>query len=451
MEDAFLKKIASYISYHHLLQSDKRYLVALSGGADSVTLLLVLHKLGYAIEAVHCNFRLRGAESDRDERFCRDLCANMHVPFHVVHFDTQGYAALHHQSIELAARNLRYNYFEQLRRDIEAEAICVAHHADDSVETVLMNMMRGTGLLGLTGIKPRNGYIIRPLLCVHRKEIENWLHCVGQPYVTDSTNLHDDVTRNKIRLHLLPLMKQINGNASDNILATINHLQEATKIIEKALDEADKRVGSYSPSGILTISIDNLMREPSPEYLLYHLLMPYGFTPAQVEAIAANLHAGAGKEYRSATHWLAFSRRGLQVAPIEQQSHKAMRLPEPGTYVWNEKQRLKITIDNRSESFRPSKEAYRATLDADKVAFPLTLRHVVQGDRFVPFGMKGSKLVSDFLTDRKLSVIDKSRQLVVTDAHNNILWLIGQRTDDRYKIGHDTVRVMTLSVQAPSV
>lgn len=141
MEDAFLKKIASYISYHHLLQSDKHYLVALSGGADSVTLLLVLHKLGYAIEAVHCNFRLRGAESDRDERFCRDLCANMHVPFHVVHFDTQGYAALHHQSIELAARNLRYNYFEQLRRDIEAEAICVAHHADDSVETVLMNMM----------------------------------------------------------------------------------------------------------------------------------------------------------------------------------------------------------------------------------------------------------------------------------------------------------------------
>lgn len=128
-----------------------------------------------------------------------------------------------------------------------------------------------------------------------------------------------------------------------------------------------------------------------------------------------------------------------------------MRLPEPGTYVWNEKQRLKITIDNRSESFRPSKEAYRATLDADKIVFPLTLRHVAQGDRFVPFGMKGSKLVSDFLTDRKLSVIDKSRQLVVTDAHNNILWLIGQRTDDRYKIGHDTVRVMTLSVQAPSV
>ena len=128
-----------------------------------------------------------------------------------------------------------------------------------------------------------------------------------------------------------------------------------------------------------------------------------------------------------------------------------MRLPEPGTYVWNEKQRLKITIDNRSESFLPSKDAYCATLDADKIAFPLTLRHVAQGDRFVPFGMKGSKLVSDFLTDRKLSVIDKSRQLVVTDAHNNILWLIGQRTDDRYKIGHDTVRVMTLSVQAPSV
>lgn len=446
MEDAFLKKIARFISDNQLLQPGKRYLVALSGGADSVTLLLVLRKLGYAIDAVHCNFRLRGAESDRDERFCYDLCTKLEVPFHVVHFDTIAYAALHHQSIELAARNLRYSYFEQLRKDIGAMDICVAHHADDSVETVLMNLMRGTGLQGLTGIKPRNGNIIRPLLCVHRREIEEWLSQLNQPYVTDSTNLHDDVTRNKIRLHLLPLMKQINGNASDNILATVTHLREADKIIQRALDEAAKRVSHISQSGLLSISVDRLAGEPSPEYLLYHLLMPYGFSPRQAEVIAANLHASAGKVYRSASHWLAFSNGCLQVAPLEKKPDKTMRLPEPGTYVWNEKLRLKITVEERSKTFRPSKEALCATLDASQVAFPLTLRHVAQGDRFVPFGMKGSKLVSDFLTDKKMSVIDKSRQLVVTDVHNNILWLIGLRTDNRYRITSETVSVITLSV-----
>ena len=165
------------------------FLVALSGGADSVCLLLAMKRLGYRVEAIHCNFHLRGAESDRDEEFCKRLCEREQIPFHTVHFDTKTYAEVHKVSIEMAARELRYNYFEQLRKAIDAEAILVAHHKNDAVETLLMNLLRGTGIHGLQGIKPRNGRIIRPLLCVSRQEIVEWLNMIGQDYVTDSTNL----------------------------------------------------------------------------------------------------------------------------------------------------------------------------------------------------------------------------------------------------------------------
>ena len=211
-------------------------LVALSGGADSVCLLMAMKRLGYAIEAIHCNFHLRGAESDRDEEFCKSLCEREQIPFHTVHFDTKTYAEVHKISIEMAARELRYNYFEQLRKAIDAEAILVAHHMNDSVETLLMNLIRGTGIHGLQGIKPRNGNIIRPLLCVSRKEIVEWLGEIGQDYVTDSTNLEDDVTRNKLRLNIIPLLEEINPAASENIAKTALRMVEAGKVFDDSMN-----------------------------------------------------------------------------------------------------------------------------------------------------------------------------------------------------------------------
>ena len=210
-------RVKEFLSSTNLLDNNSLYLVGLSGGADSVALLVLMHEMGYHVHAAHCNFQLRGEESLRDEEFCVNLCKELAIPIHLVHFDTLTYVSLHKVSIEMAARELRYRWFESLRNDIGAAGICVAHHRDDSVETVLMNLLRGTGLRGLTGIQPRHGYVLRPLLCVTRKEIEDYLAEKGQSYVTDSTNLKPDVLRNAIRLHVIPLLKSLNPAAVDNI------------------------------------------------------------------------------------------------------------------------------------------------------------------------------------------------------------------------------------------
>lgn len=203
------KRVAAYIQKEGLLSRDGLHIVALSGGADSVALLLILHRLGYRIEAAHCNFHLRGEESNRDEAFVKSLCHEYRIPLHLIHFDTDIYASLHQVSIEMAARELRYRYFEQLCQDIGAETVCVAHHRDDAVETLLMNLLRGSGIHGLTGIRPKNGHIVRPLLCLSRHEVETFLQKTGQQYVNDSTNFVDDVVRNKVRLNVLPDRKSV--------------------------------------------------------------------------------------------------------------------------------------------------------------------------------------------------------------------------------------------------
>ena len=202
-----LNKVKTYIDTHKLLRPDGRYIVGLSGGADSVALLLILKELGYCVEAAHCNFHLRGKESQRDEEYCINLCKEQDVKLHLTRFQTAEYAELHKVSIEMSARTLRYNYFEALRQDIGADAVCVAHHRDDSVETVLLNLVRGTGLRGLMGIRPRNKYIIRPLLSCSKADIEAYLAAKGQVFVTDSSNLVADVKRNKLRLEVVPTLK----------------------------------------------------------------------------------------------------------------------------------------------------------------------------------------------------------------------------------------------------
>ena len=220
----FEQNVEQFIARHQLLDKDKPCLIALSGGADSVSLLLALLHLGYKTEACHCNFHLRGSESVRDEQFCVSLCERLGVPLHRIHFDTEQYASLHKVSIEMAARELRYRYFEQLIQDLEAQGVCVAHHRDDSVETLLINLIRGTGINGLTGIAPRNGHVLRPLLDVSREDILEYLSLQQQDYVTDSTNLVPDVVRNKIRLQVLPLLRTINPSVSDSIATTATHL-----------------------------------------------------------------------------------------------------------------------------------------------------------------------------------------------------------------------------------
>ena len=430
----------------------KKYLVAISGGADSVCLLLKMIEEGRSVEAVHCNFHLRGDESDRDETFVVTLCQRLGVPLHRVHFDTKEYAALHKVSIELAARELRYRYFEQLRQDIGAEAIMVAHHRDDNVETVLMNMVRGTGIRGMAGIRPVNGHILRPLLDMSRADIEAYLARKGETYVTDSTNLEDDATRNKFRHHVIPLLQSLNPKASENIHSTSRHIADAEKILSWAISRARHDV-FLSPS---LIDIDKLLSFVSPSYLLNEICRDYGFTPSQCDdmlAAASASHVGA--TFLSSTHIAAIATVGgslcIQFAPKSAQP-KEYRLPEPGIYRLADGLSLTLEKTDISDDFRISKSPEVATLDINKVKFPLTLRPIRQGDRFTPFGMKGTKLVSDYLTDIKCSVIDRQRQMVVEDSTGMIIWLVGRRTNDKCRIesSSNAALIITKTVNSPS-
>ena len=428
------REVTKFIAKHRLLSPQGRYLVALSGGADSVALFRILLRLGLQIEAVHCNFKLRGEESFRDEIFCANLCKEHGVAFHTVHFDTAEYAAFHKLSIEMAARELRYNHFEKLRHDLDMDGICVGHHKDDNVETMLINLLRGTGLNGLTGMMPRNGWVIRPLLQVAH---------------ADSTNFTTDYTRNKIRLQLIPLLTEINEASTKNITKTIERLVEAEKVFNPAIETYAKEVTIFKdeePRWRLGIAIDKLMQTPSPQYVLFQLIHKLGFTPAQIEQIAQNDNQQTGKMWHSANHTLVVDRQILlieqSVTPAE--LTRTMLLPEVGTYVFSQNVRLRITKCTKTETFRPSKLAQCVHLDASNIVFPLVLRHIKTADRFVPFGMKSSKLVSDFLTDRKRSYFDKQRQLALFDKNGALIWLVGERTDNRFRVNENTNEVLQL-------
>ncbi|WP_322933889.1 tRNA lysidine(34) synthetase TilS [Bacteroides sp. CG01] len=416
------KKIAQYIDNERLFPLNARIIVALSGGADSVALLRILHTLGYDCEAAHCNFHLRGAESDRDEMFVRKLCKTMRIPLYTIDFATEQYAIEKKISIEMAARELRYQWFAEIKEKTKADVIAVAHHQDDSVETVLLNLIRGTGINGLLGIRPKNGDIVRPLLCISRKEITDYLQNAGQEYVTDSTNLQDEYTRNKIRLNLLPLMQEINPLVKEHIIDTSNYLNDVNRIYNKGIEEGKQRVIEKG-----NIRIVPLLKEPSPGALLFEILYPLGFNAAQTKNILAMLEGQTGKQFISKDGWRVVKDRELLLIDKKEKQE----IP-PFCLIKEEK---KYTRD-----FIIPHEKHIACFDTDKLIGELNLRKWQTGDIFIPFGMKGKKKVSDYLTDRKFSIIQKENQWVLC-CGDKIIWIVGERTDNRFRIDEKTKKV----------
>ena len=454
-----LNKIKRFIASEHLLRVDALYLVALSGGADSVALLLCLKELGYRVEAVHCNFQLRGEESMRDERFCEELCQHENIPLHKVHFDTQSYADLHKVSIEMAARELRYHYFFQLKEALKAEGICVGHHKEDSVETILINLVRGTGLSGLMGIRPRKNDIIRPLLCVTRHEIEDYLRRHASTFVTDSTNLMDDVVRNKIRLNVLPQLAEINPSVTEAILTTANHLSDVEAIVQESLKEAlEKAVHFfYSESSVsqsslskhpFQLDLTTVRAFPSPAYLLFYILKPLGFSSSQITEMVSHLDGQTGQLWYSSTHELTHDRGFFMVLPREEGEPRTLVIPETGRYVYDEQLSLRLTERTLAPSSTVSfsKNPTIVDLDASSIRFPLTLRRVAEGDRFTPLGMRGSQLVSDFLTNLKRNRFEKRNQLVLLDATGTILWVLGLRINDHFKLTPQSTSCLRIEI-----
>ncbi len=409
-----LATVRTYIEAHHLLEPDSRVVVALSGGVDSVCLLHLLCDLGYVVTAAHCNFHLRESESERDEAFVRNLCNDIHIPLFVRSFDTSGYAAEQGISVEMAAREQRYAWFEQLRQQHELGAICVAHHMNDQAETLLLNLKRGTGLRGLAGMKPKNGFIVRPLLCVTRRQIEAYAAEQHYPFVTDSTNANTTIRRNAVRAIL--------AAASD------------TEIRHMALTA--ERMQQYDALLAALLHGETLPADTEPT-LLYELLRPYGFNGSQAADMQAALTT-SGKRFET-EHFTAYTDHG----ELRVQSKK-LRDTAP-TLV-----RARRAI--KTKECLPAATDDYALFDADTLPDRLMLRHWQDGDYFFPIcnhGRARKKKLQDFFSDQKMSIREKNTTWLLCNADKpeEIIWVIGHRISDPYKITDKTQQVAELQIE----
>lgn len=431
------EQIQQYIIQHQLLSGEKPVVVGISGGADSVALLHILVSLGYKCIAAHCNFNLRGDESFRDEQFTIDFTKRLQVPLCKISFETNKYAQENRLSVEMAARELRYRWFEELLNTYDADAVAVAHHRDDSVETLLINLTRGSGITGLTGIKPKNGNVVRPLLCVSREDIYAYIENNGLEYVTDSSNSSDIYTRNFIRLKVIPLLEEINPSVKASLARTANHLYDASLIYNHSIEEARKVIIQNN-----RLSISALLSFPAPATILYEMLKPYGFSRTVCESIFTVLEKDSGKIFYSSTHRLLKDRSDLLIDVLSGEESKAylINLEDDNVDLPVE---LKPEIVVIKEDYQIEKDRKFAYFDFDKLSFPLVLRHWQEGDWFVPFGMKGKKKISDYFNDKKFSLFDKEKTWLLCSGQD-VIWIVGERTDNRYRIEKTTKRVLKL-------
>lgn len=438
-----LKKVRQFIDSNQLLIDNDRILVGVSGGADSVVLLHILLKLGFECVVAHCNFHLRGDESMRDELFVEKLAEKYKLIYKKTDFDTVRFAKSNKISIEMAAREMRYAWFKKLAPENKCQTIATAHHTDDSIETLLLNMIRGTGLKGLTGIEPRNGDIVRPVLCCTRSEIEQYAQKNKLEYITDSTNLANEYSRNKIRNLILPMMADINPSVKQSLAENISRFRGSWKIYSEKIAEIEAHI-TFNKENQTFVDIDKLKSQSDPKTILFEILQKYQFNSDVISNIFEGLDKSSGKRYYSDTHRLLKDREHLIVDEIEPNNTLEFSIDE-STKSISIPINLSLNKKARNEDFIISKKSDKIHIDADKIKFPLTLRKWKKGDSFHPFGMKESKKLSDFFINEKINRNQKENiWLLVSD--NKIVWIIGLRMDERFRITEKTKNILEISL-----
>ena len=420
MKESFFNKVKAFIDSDCSIDASSPVLVALSGGADSVALLLVLLELGYDCRAAHCNFHLRGDESNRDERFVTELCQRLDVKLDVKHFDVPAYMQEHGASLEIA----------------------VAHHNDDNIETFFLNALRGTGIAGLTGMKPRNGNVVRPLLCVSRIEILDWLDSLNQDFVTDSTNLENDARRNRLRNVVLPAIYSEFEGSKESLLKTIYNMTRCNDLYRESVGVM-RNIVSERDGDTLTIDIEILNSFDNREMLLYEILKPLGFN---YEQCCDMLTSAVGRHFTSATHKSTINRTTIEVEPLAEHKEEICVIDLDDEVV-TEPVALKISHVH-DKQFSPDMVNGKTCVAFNTDILQSTevlLRHWREGDRFKPFGMKGSKLLSDLFTDLKFSEKQK-KETWILEADGEILWVIGHRAARAFKVPNDSTSYVIISV-----
>ncbi len=449
----FEEKVAEYVKEHGLLAACDNVVVALSGGADSVALLRVMLSIGVRCHALHCNFGLRGEESDRDELFVRDLCRELGVPLDVMSFDVAEYERKNKVSTEMACRELRYKWFEEMRVRKGCSSIAVAHHHDDNVETFFLNVVRGTGIQGLAGIKPKNGYIVRPLLCVTREDVENYLDSLGQDYVVDSTNLANDYKRNKIRNVLIPTLRELFPNVDAGVARTLCDVQSCNDLYQGYVGTLKGRAVMRNEVGNYVVDFSVLSGiGRGRQAALYEILRDFGFNSAQVEDIYVLLSLREkGKRFYSSEYEAVLSGDKIEVFPIGGMSlddeidvDLKCVLVSGSVGVPFVAEVAEKTLGVRKIEGVDGKRVVALNLDLLKRDVKCVLRRWREGDRIKPFGMKGSKLVSDIFTDAKYTEVQK-RAAWLLCIDDEVVWVLGLRASRCYSVDAEDAAYLRLS------
>ncbi|MFN0276871.1 MAG: tRNA lysidine(34) synthetase TilS [Chitinophagales bacterium] len=453
-KETLIEKFKEFILEKKLLKKDEPVLLAFSGGIDSMVMTQLFHLCEYKFGIAHCNFQLRGSESDGDEAFAAHIAAHYNIPFYSMRFNTKKHQIENKLSLEEAARNLRYSWLEETRKTFHYAYIATAHHLNDSIETILLNLTKGTGIRGLQGIPSKNQNIIRPLLFSEKEEIKQFCEEHKLTYRTDTTNQSDDFQRNKIRNHVIPVLKEINPALEQTFAKNIRHFTQTNAIFREAADKKIKKIVQHRKDATY-IPINTLKNLLASATYLFEILNKFGFNEYQSVEIHENL-SGSGKQFFSNTHRVIIDRNFLIVTSLHSEESKHIIIESGNTIIKTKYFNLHFEYSNfhPGMQFNPSGEI--AYFDADKISFPLTLRVWKKGDYMYPFGLykknstektkkPAKKKISDLLTDIKIDLYEKENTFVLLEG-DRICWLLKHRQDERFRLSPTTRKLLKIKM-----
>lgn len=433
-----VKKFIEFAQQNNLFQTDSKILAAISGGMDSVVMAHLLKASGLNFSIAHCNFQLRGDEATRDQEFCNELARQFRVKFHTINFDTSAYAAINKISIQMAARDLRYQWFEQLREQHGYDVIALAHHQNDTIETILLNLTRGTGIAGLHGILPRNGYLVRPLLFMGRGEVGEIVEQNGLKYVEDSSNASTKYARNKLRHEVIPKLKELNPSLEKTFENSLQHFRDMETLLELRAEELKRNLLTENGEEI-HIALAELKKLEPKRLLLFKLLNDYGFNETTVNDLIESLDKHAGRVFESDSFKLILDREKLIL--IKKNKDRLQEVPINASEHETIYSNYRVTILHDDSPLIIKDNPLAVAIDSSLLVYPLTIRPWQQSDYFYPLGMKTRKKLSDFFIQQKIPLHEKSRIPLLVNGNGDIMWIAGYRLSDRYKVSAITKKV----------
>lgn len=440
-----VQQFKDFIKSQSLFTPQDKILLAVSGGKDSVVMAQLFAAAGFTFGIAHCNFNLRGEESNRDQQFVKNLAVKLNVNFHVKIFDTEVYAREHKISIQMAARDLRYQFFEEIKANFGFKRVAIAHHQSDAMETAILNLVRGTGIAGLHGIKAFRDGIVRPLMCFSSAMIEEMVIENDFQYVEDSSNASNKYMRNKIRLDIIPEMKKLNPSLEETFRKNIEYFSDLEYFLNKEIETLRNNLFNHQNNHI-EIKIADIESLNPKRFILFELLKPFNFNTTTTENIISNLDGISGKTFYSDTHQILLDREVLILTPKQHQFIREQKIEEKQTSVVLNNSEINITeLSLLPKDLKLSDSSIY--VDAVDLVFPLKLRGWQEGDRFFPFGMNGEKKISDYLISQKIPVSQKRNIPILINGDGKVIWVCGFRADDRFKVKSNTKKIIIFELK----